>query len=262
MSRSSENKKSGNWTNQRRTNFHVTRSLACLLPWICLALPLLLPSARTKMQTWRTQAKRTYHKGRYAGLEKGFKSKMDMLQTCPFPSPDPPRLLLLSPPLQRWMGTRTPRSSKPYGLPQWTVRLVREHLADGTALHPPSLVTLEHRDKGDGVKRRGWVGLAEGLGKVLTGHPTMWRPLLHDHPMCTQRHTHPFRRQSLRVKPSNPIRTEYMFISLSDRIFFSFNFSLHNLFSAFCFTSTRHSHLSVSSDSLPLQHNLFMTLWL
>lgn len=105
-----------------------------------------------------------------------------MLQTCPFPSPDPPRLLLLSPPLQRWMGTRTPRSSKPYGLPQWTVRLVREHLADVTALHPPPLVTLEHGDKGDGVKRRGWVGLAEGLGQVFAGHPTMWRPLLHDHP--------------------------------------------------------------------------------
>lgn len=73
MSRSSESKKSGNWTNQRRTNFHATHSLACLLPWICLALPLLLPSARTKTQTWRTTASRTYHKGEYAGLEKGFK---------------------------------------------------------------------------------------------------------------------------------------------------------------------------------------------
>lgn len=47
---------------------------------------------------------------------------------------------------------------------------MREHLAEVTALHPSSLVTQEHGNKGEGGEEEGWEG--EGLGKAFTGHLT------------------------------------------------------------------------------------------
>lgn len=121
-----------------------------------------------------------------------------------------------------------------------------------------STIPCNHEDKGDGVKRRGWVGLAEGLGKVFTGHPTMWRPLQHDHPYV-HTNAHPPVPAAVLVREAiephqNRVHVHFIFRS---HLFLLQLLTPQLFFTAFCFTSTEHAHLSVSSDSFPLQHNLF-----
>lgn len=129
----SERRKPGILTSQRRTKCCATPSTACwrtaLLPSMWRALPLPRPSA-----AWETATpmKVTYQKQcteRRVWLKQVFKGKTDLSVTRRFPCPALPCAPLLFPRLlRRQTDTWATRSSS---LPQWSICLVRAPLICG-----------------------------------------------------------------------------------------------------------------------------------